>query len=1384
MIKRLLLVSSLSFLCPLAAFAASPYQVADLATGSKYGPVSSSAAFVGARTDGVAFFLTKLFQTAGLRSELWRTDGTAAGTFKLVDNSDPYGTYLQPTNPIMAGDTLYFIGLKSTSSTTSSTLWKSDGTVAGTQAIASLPFSALPLLIGASGNNVFYYTNDYAELWAHTASGEVKLASMTYPTSSPKRLSRLTAGGTFFLGNDAGLWKSDGTAAGTINLTTNPAQRLVSFRNTVYFVANTAAAGEELWTTDGTPAGTHIVTDLRAGTEGTFALGKSTLAAAANGLVIAGANGELALSDGSASGTHVIRTGTAPGQQLEASVVNGIAYFTFDDGQHGVELWRSDGTEAGTRLVRDAFTQPAAISALTAAATRVFYCVTGSSGNLDLWVSDGTETGTHPVYSAHDAKWNVSNLLSISGDRVFFGADDGVAGREPWVSDGTEAGTHMILNIALETAASSAPTRFLRGSRYLYFCAEGTSFKGLWRTDGTPAGTQPVSAGEDTDFNLLAEVGGNLFYVKSHALWRWNAGGELQLRSNVTADASQVTVSGGKLYFPGGDGLWSTDGTVAGTTRVSTDAGILVDVAGRGYAAAPNCGVYVFDASPARTFAHPCGGNGGVSIFQLGGMLIGFMPSTGDGMPVVRMTGNAADITPLVTIARVAAPQYVTASGKQLYWIAGRQLWTTDGTVAGTQLLKEWPDLGITELRPFRSGVMVAKSLGLYYQSEIWVSDGTAAGTRLLFAQNAWETAVADGMLYIISTDAAHGTELWQSDGTTTQLAFEINPGSTSSMHALAGSVGDRLYFTAETAATGHELWAVPLDLPALSIDDARTTEAAGRLTLTARLTHASSRSVTAHWKTADGTAVATRDYTAAAGDLTFAPGETAKTISFSVPHLLTQPATTRFFWVELTSGDVAVERSAGAAVIEDSDLSADVSLTIAPGATQGVVSNAGPSAASNIRFCSRLASAAASADLCQSPFELAAGETRAVGFPLSMAGQSVTASVAAFEPDPNPSNNSLTTPFPMTATLSPAAPRRGDTGTITVTGLGVEKGPFTFYSESTFIVTVDPPVQTAGSGTATATFHAKNPGRTFVDIAGSVTRMQLTITVAEVAGTTTVTVTPENPHAGESGSLLIQATGDETGPYTLTSSDATVVTVDGTAAITTGSTAATAKFHALREGTATITVQGKTSGATAAIHVLAASTLAVPTVVATPQAPFVFGGSNAVAIRVQPPSGNSSVPTGDVVFFEDGTRLATRTLASATASLTGLKATAGTHTYTATYSGDANFTAASTQWTATTGRGAVTITARDQLYGRFAITVHGIAGYAPTGFLQIARDGRIGTVMGPLEPVDESSSAALAVTQGSSTILVVTYSGDSSYAPVTLSVPYSTSSRSRAVRH
>jgi ELWxxDGT repeat protein len=136
-----------------------------------------------------------------------------------------------------------------------------------------------------------------------------------YPGSTTSvRPSNLIGLGSTLLFTDpyGDLWKTDGTAAGTVvvkslPLTVGLTNAPVVSGGSVFFQGCTSTNGCELWKTDGTSAGTVLVKDIRPGSS---------------------SSGPIQLTD-----------------------VNGTLFFAANDGATGLELWKSDGTAAGTALV-------------------------------------------------------------------------------------------------------------------------------------------------------------------------------------------------------------------------------------------------------------------------------------------------------------------------------------------------------------------------------------------------------------------------------------------------------------------------------------------------------------------------------------------------------------------------------------------------------------------------------------------------------------------------------------------------------------------------------------------------------------------------------------------------------------------------------------------------------------------------------------------------------------------------------------------------------------------------------------------------------------------------------------------------------------------------
>ncbi|HET9225724.1 MAG TPA: ELWxxDGT repeat protein, partial [Thermoanaerobaculia bacterium] len=221
--------------------------------------------------------------------------------------------------------------------------------------------------------------------------------------------------------------------------------------------------------------------------------------------------------------------GSSPRGYAEAG---GLAFFAADDGESGLELWRSDGTAAGTFQVADAC--PGDCSSRPVVVARaggsVFFQAFGRGfGPVDLWVTDGSPAGTVRLAGPF-LRPDSGRSLWIAGQGVlYFAANDLVHGMELWRSDGTPAGTYQVADLR-PGAGGSEPAELTEAGGRLFFTADdGAHGPALWTSDGTAGGTELVAdplPGSATHRgpSLLRAAGRKLFFVapvsrRRDALW-------------------------------------------------------------------------------------------------------------------------------------------------------------------------------------------------------------------------------------------------------------------------------------------------------------------------------------------------------------------------------------------------------------------------------------------------------------------------------------------------------------------------------------------------------------------------------------------------------------------------------------------------------------------------------------------------------------------------------------------------------------------------------------------------------------------------------------------------------------------------------------------------
>ena len=290
------------------------------------------------------------------------------------------------------------------------------------------------------------------------------------------------------------------------------ASNFTEFDGQLFFTANDGVNGNELWVSNGTTDGTQLLKDINT-TENLY--GNYPASSYAynftefDGQLFFTANdgitgSELWVSDGTAGGTRLLKdintTGdnsNYPGSSNASNFTefDGQLFFTADDGITGSELWVSDGTAGGTRLLKDinttenqygdypAYPGSSNASNFTEFDGQLFFTANDGINGSELWVSDGTADGTQIVKDINPDNNNYGYEpynLTVAGDLLFFTADDGFNGRELWVSDGTTEGTQLFQDINPGVDGSYPSELTVVGDQLFFTANDGTTGTEPW----------------------------------------------------------------------------------------------------------------------------------------------------------------------------------------------------------------------------------------------------------------------------------------------------------------------------------------------------------------------------------------------------------------------------------------------------------------------------------------------------------------------------------------------------------------------------------------------------------------------------------------------------------------------------------------------------------------------------------------------------------------------------------------------------------------------------------------------------------------------------------------------------------------------------------------
>lgn len=556
-------------------------------------------------------------------------------------------------------------------------------------------------------------------------------------------------------------------------------------------------------------------------------------------------------TDGSVQGTvAVAAVENAYGTRYLATV-NGKILFRFDIDEYGTELGVSDGTIASSVLLKDIIpgsesSDPKTIGVI---GETLYFSAKNASGGLEIWKTDGTEEGTTLIkevvgpneYGYIDAR---RQDIWVNNNFLFFTFYNRQTGSELWRIDGATDDIRMLKDIipgsnsGIYSYDLIDENRVVIGTNTLFVASMGSDSRAIYVTDGTEQGTHNVF---DSSANIINTTTPVLFKNKAYFIAENSAKEKFLYQSDGTisgtiklfpCSAGRIYSLLDKLFFASQSisadtiELSVSDGTEANTKQlisVPTSSTSLYSfksykIDNKVYFEVDRK-IYETSGTPESTVLSidglsPLGGNisGSTAEFaeSRGSVIAQLVVSASDDKTYDIQLWKTKGTESSTVLMRGNFSATLYSSPDRPYFSQGRSFYTSNDTLSSIipisdALYKDAPGIGVAS-----NNLFFEDSL-----NQVWGSQGSYDSTKIIAKGSLYEPYFYDGnfndkaflalknvALFGLTDSQSSQTELWVSDGTpngTYQLA-DLVPGEDSSFPRPAKGVvvNDIAYFLAD----------------------------------------------------------------------------------------------------------------------------------------------------------------------------------------------------------------------------------------------------------------------------------------------------------------------------------------------------------------------------------------------------------------------------------------------------------------------------------------------------------------------------------------------------------------------------------------------------------